>query len=350
MTQRIPWLDGIRALAITGVVFCHIASSFEPKNELMKAWGRAFGFGGYGVDLFFVLSGWLLGGILISELKSTGKICLMQFYRKRWARTLPCYFSVLFLTLSQRVLTNKFTYQDLWFTIFGQTYYFSAIPFLHISWSLCVEEHFYILIAPLLLMLWRRKTLMILTLSMLIVIPIVCRSLGLYATTVQTHVRLDQCAIGVLLAFAHQNYQNIFVMIISRVYWVFYLALAVSVFIIWKRFANERIDVPLEAISILCAVAILPSVLKQPAYVDQAIRSFPVQYIATRSYSLYFAHVEAIAIVKRFEFKIFFVYWIVSLLFAIVLAELLHRCVERPFMRASNRSQWKLLLVPTKES
>ena len=149
MKHRNGSMDILRSLAIITVVNCHAGTAFatDPIRSI-------FGLGGRGVDLFFVLSGWLLGHQLLTELREKGTIEIKRFWLRRWVRTLPAYYAVLLPTYLQQM----YKYHELSFNpsflVFGQTYW-STMPYFGISWSLCVEEHFYLLIAPLLMLLRR---------------------------------------------------------------------------------------------------------------------------------------------------------------------------------------------------
>ena len=84
MSNRNHSLDILRSLASVLVVNCHLASTLGGDGTL-----SALQLGGRGVDLFFVLSGWLLGHQLLAELRKTGKVEVGRFWRRRWLRTLP---------------------------------------------------------------------------------------------------------------------------------------------------------------------------------------------------------------------------------------------------------------------
>src|SRR4051794_14167239 len=94
--RRNPRLDVLRVAAIVSVVNCHIAAAFHPNGLL-----GILQLGGHGVDLFFVLSGWLLGKQLCEELRDTGSVDLKRFWLRRWLRTLPAYYAVMSLTIIQ---------------------------------------------------------------------------------------------------------------------------------------------------------------------------------------------------------------------------------------------------------
>ncbi len=104
-------------------------------------------------------------------------------------------------SLFQRMVQGTYEVSDGWYAVFGQTYAFKDLPFFGVSWSLCVEEHFYLLIAPLLLLMGQRRVWVLASLALLIAIPIGVRRIDPSVNTFQTHARIDQCAIGVFLAY-----------------------------------------------------------------------------------------------------------------------------------------------------
>src|SRR5262245_8323631 len=92
--ERNCQLDLLRATAITMVVAYHVIQmSPEPLPRLMR-FAHA---GQYGVDLFFVLSGWLIGSLYWREHKKYGEVDLLRFWSRRWLRTIPPYLAALLL-------------------------------------------------------------------------------------------------------------------------------------------------------------------------------------------------------------------------------------------------------------
>src|SRR5207302_8430066 len=153
-----PGLDGLRGLAIVGVLLYHAGVGWVPGGLL-------------GVDLFFVVSGFLITSLLLAELQNAGRIGLGAFYRRRALRLLPALAVVLFVTVAmigtfwpQEVarfrgdLVASFGYVTNWWFIVRHESYFIASgrpsPFQHL-WSLALEEQFY-LVWPLALILLRR--------------------------------------------------------------------------------------------------------------------------------------------------------------------------------------------------
>ena len=158
----LPGLDGVRALAVLGVLLYH--------GDLTWMQG-----GFLGVDVFFVLSGFLITTLIVEEYSRTGRIDFKRFYLARARRLLPA----LLLMLVVVGMLAAFIYRDSaasfradaiaslfyvtnWWYVFSDTSYFEAIgrpPFLAHLWSLAVEEQFYLIwpAVTLLLLRWRGR-------------------------------------------------------------------------------------------------------------------------------------------------------------------------------------------------
>src|SRR5438034_2045551 len=144
---RVRQLDVLRAIAVLLVLGHHMdppdPGVVTSLRVVVDTWHRA---GGVGVDLFFVLSGFLISGLLFSEYKRSGRIDFLRFFIRRGFKIYPAYYFFLFLLA---FLRGRPTLADL---IFMQSYW--PYSWGH-TWSLSVEEHFYIAL-PLVLMLSMR--------------------------------------------------------------------------------------------------------------------------------------------------------------------------------------------------
>jgi len=152
MVKYRPEIDGLRALAVLAVIFYHFEISFFNKN---------FFSGGYlGVDIFFVISGYLITSILTREYETTKSISIFNFYERRIRRIIPLLFTVIlastpfawfYLMPSSLVDFSKSALSSIVFSSnfyfhFSENAYFNfndSNPLLH-TWSLSVEEQFYI--------------------------------------------------------------------------------------------------------------------------------------------------------------------------------------------------------------
>lgn len=107
--------------------------------------------GGIGVEIFFVLSGFLIGGILLREIDKGNSIAqtLKNFWIRRWLRILPLYYAILLLKFI--VLDHSIGYNIFYYLFFLQNNFF-GISYLPVSWSLVIEEWFY-LITPVFLLI-----------------------------------------------------------------------------------------------------------------------------------------------------------------------------------------------------
>ncbi len=143
--NRVYGLDILRAVAILSVIYSH--SFFLVVDHVNE---KAYNFLSLdGVTLFFVLSGFLIGGILIRIINSTefNIVNLFQFWVRRWFRTLPNYFFILILLIALAFYTGKWLPSNLYSYFFFYQNFASPHPaFFQEAWSLSIEEWFYLLI------------------------------------------------------------------------------------------------------------------------------------------------------------------------------------------------------------
>jgi peptidoglycan/LPS O-acetylase OafA/YrhL len=214
----VPELDGVRGLAIAGVMALHFFGEITGRSTLERAVVKASGYGLWGVDLFFVLSGFLITGILIDAKGQPGYY--RNFYARRLLRIFPLYYLVLFLLFV--VLPAGFAARfdpafeqtraaQGWVWPYLTNYYLGSetsfsIPYVSHFWSLAVEEHFYLL-WPIVILLLRREA----AFTACLVISLAALGLrvafstlapNLLYASVLTPCRLDSLCIGAAFALA----------------------------------------------------------------------------------------------------------------------------------------------------
>jgi peptidoglycan/LPS O-acetylase OafA/YrhL len=228
--ERLPALDGLRGLAILLVMQFHFwglafgVAGWQPSLGIDRFFHRLFGTGWSGVDLFFVLSGFLITGVLYDAKHSSAYF--RNFYARRFLRIFPLYYGFLAGALFVLPVWNRVSDQgqieqlrqvQFWYWTYlvnlGSAIkpFHSNIPLVHIQfWSLALEEQFY-LIWPLLMLLFSRRSMMLLC-AVLVAGALATRYVLLdpvsapFANQNAAHLllpaRVDTLALGAVLALA----------------------------------------------------------------------------------------------------------------------------------------------------
>lgn len=346
--QRLPGLDFLRALAIVWVIVFHAGT-------LALGWplGPVARFGWMGVDLFFVLSGFLIGAQWFDALR-TGTASFGRFYARRAYRIFPAYLLTLGLYALVPAVRERAQMQPLWqFFTFTENLLIdssSAKTFSHV-WSLCVEEHFYVVFPLLSLVLARRATATrtSATLGLIIGAGVTWRAyvwLGdvswrgddqtqAYFERIYypTWTRLDGLVMGVALAAVKTWRPLLWARMIDQRAWLAAIGAAVCALAAWlfregPTTASTAIGYPLLSLGLACFVAALahPSTREVPGAAP----------LAALSYSLYLTHKQALHVMKTLfgeglaasDALAVVVYGLAVLAFGATL----HLAIERPFL------------------
>jgi len=202
VNSRNQSLDVLRGIAMLLVLGRHF--------NYFPLWRRA---GWIGVDLFFVLSGFLISGLLFQEYKNTGRLDVRRFILRRGLKIWPSYYllilaTMLFYVFIARASEHPFPKHEVAVSALFIRNYFGAdgFNFLAHTWSLAVEEHFYLLLPLLLLMLIRLRALRLIP-WLFTLLAIGCLALRFWIPQTPfawaTHLRMDGLFAGVALGYLY---------------------------------------------------------------------------------------------------------------------------------------------------
>jgi len=331
--QQIPFLDGLRTIAILLVVNLHFSAGFAELHGNNFYSTLPFVINGWcGVDLFFVLSGWLVGGLYWRERLSFGNVQIVGFWIRRWMRTLPPYFAALLVSWLGVLFLRRQSF-DFGYVFFVQNYY-THIPFFLVSWSLCVEEHFYLL-TPLLLLAWQRtkKINSAWFIAALVIAPI-SRFLiygddySLYFKTA-THLRMDGLILGLWLSYLAVEEPRCFQRLVHLSRHGIVVGAGLLVFLV---FAGGVLEYTLwgTVLALFFSAVLLTVVLRNDLDGPLFRGAFP---IALASYSVYLTHAWAVhAALDLTEYvpSLSVVYFPVAFLLVAAFGGVFYYAVERP--------------------
>jgi peptidoglycan/LPS O-acetylase OafA/YrhL len=224
LDNRYPALHGIRVVAILTVIQYHVTWIFWGEQGIKLDQGFVDGvltiF--FGMDLFFMLSGFLIGSILLRSLRDSGTQNLKRFYIRRVFRTFPSYWIVLGVLATAFAMTPHQRHNLPWEFAYGTNFLSlersNVIMFW--GWSLALEEQFYLTVPILFFVLHRLRSdrfriglLLVLWASALVTRLVIFErhkpwdDLNLYhAIYFRTHTRFDTLVAGILLAFVNDRY------------------------------------------------------------------------------------------------------------------------------------------------
>lgn len=347
--KRIFGLDILRAFAIVLVVMGH--GKFILKDTALE--GFPFFRMIDGVDIFFVLSGFLIGGILLKKLNEKDQFGfwdLGMFWKRRWFRTLPNYYLILFLNyviVNAGIINEDIEQFNFHFLTFTQNFKDPFYGFFWESWSLSIEEWFY-LITPVLILLLSsllsfNRAYLIATILM-IFLPLVYRfyqfdpaidsfawDIGIRKTVLS---RLDSIGYGLFAAWMFFHFKALW----NR-WFVLFSALGLAL-IAYILLSNKGIDsIYMQTIYFslvpLSVMFLLPLFTKIKS--GRGMFAHATEHISKISYSMYLINLALVAEVIRDNFAPqggwdgllkYLIYWLV----VVGVSTLLYRYFEKPLM------------------
>ncbi len=365
--KRVFGLDIIRASAILLVVLCHSFLIFGQKTaDRLEDLSMLLGY--FGVEMFFVLSGFLIGGILLRTIEAGGRFGvrdLTRFWTRRWLRTLPMYFVVLILLNVMFFLVKGRINGEWLYFVFMQNFAWQIPQFMMESWSLAIEEWFYLLFPIVILALMavmghgRKRMTVIVAIIVFFAAGLAFR---LYFSMVAGAAwdagvrrvvvcRLDSIMFGVIVAYVN-HYHGKLMAKTARASLVTGCALILYVIV---RFALMGFDAATEGIYpkvLLFSFTDAAFALMLPAFfaiktVKPGIVTNAVTHISRVSYSMYLLHSSVIlAFIVRLvtirggltvDIVAYPVYWAAT----VITSTITYNIIEKPFIDYSTRLRRK---------
>lgn len=356
-THKLAGLDHLRSLAIALVFVFHYRMFMHPD------WVDSIGtFGWTGVDLFFVLSGYLITSQLFGRIAKGKNISLKEFFTKRFFRIIPAYATVLTIYFLIPAFREWGHLPPLWrFITFTQNFGLDLSKtrtFSH-AWSLCVEEHFYLLLPLILVALLSIKAgrksawlIPLLFIAGFIIRYITWNTLadsdnfgiGWYKWIYYpTYNRLDGLLAGVSIAGLFQFYPTIKDRIVkySHIILLVGLAAVTGCYFLCEdqlSFAASVFGFP--AIAIAYGLLVMAAI--SPTCILYKFSSRITSSIATLSYSIYLTHKGIVHLTQEYGSRLgidagsslMFVFCIITSLLA---ALIMRYVVEKPFLKLRDR-------------
>jgi peptidoglycan/LPS O-acetylase OafA/YrhL len=338
--RRIPSLDGIRAISILMVVYGHLCGTLHFPVSIPE-YGRWCGDVAHlGVLVFFVISGFLITSLLMSEREMTGATSLKRFYLRRIVRIFPAFYAfLLVMAIATLFGVVQLTGRDFAYAI---TYMVNfepnrGLPIGHL-WSLSVEEQFYLL-WPLTLLILRERRALIVAIAAIFIGPLVRVAIREWIFHVDPHslngmqtsfpAMFDYLAAGCALALLRP-------WLLTRTWYLWltaspWLALAVPLVLLINRMGSHTAAILLGSplMNIGIALLIESSTRHASSLAGRLLNWKPVVFLGVLSYSLYlwqspFLNHRSSAWIHAFP---------QNLIFAFLAALASYALIERPFVR-----------------
>jgi peptidoglycan/LPS O-acetylase OafA/YrhL len=313
LSGHMPALDGVRGLAILMVLVFHFVGNTLPTSPVERAIVGVTNYGSYGVELFFVLSGFLITGILYD---TQNKLHYFRnFYMRRFLRIFPLYYGVLALVffvaplipLLRGPTLDYLVDRQAWAWLYAVNIYIGkagdwSFSYLDHFWSLAIEEHFY-LFWPLVVFLLARRPRTLIAVSLGIALcamlaRLIGSLLGLnwWTMYVLTPFRLDGLALGAFLAVMARYPGGLEWLMRALPRIVAVLAGLLAITFAWTLLVSHQgleLVLPVRAALILMLLACLllwAVIAPKQSATSRFFRSRFMIFLGTYSYGLYVYH------------------------------------------------------------
>jgi peptidoglycan/LPS O-acetylase OafA/YrhL len=349
-SQRSLGLDVLRGVAILMVLVCHGALLRSPTWDMI-IWRPCWS----GVDLFFVISGFLISGLLFSEYKRTDRIRFRRFAVRRAMKIYPAFFTMVALTVVIRVTQHRY---EVWPQLLHDVFFVqSYLPgtWGHF-WSLSVEEHFYILLPVLMFTMMRFASqtsgnpfTAIPKLFILVALAVLAARIAtakympysLQTNHFPTHLRVDSLFFGVVLSYYYHFHNERFVTFVKarRAYILAAAALLLTPLLLvgqWEPWMYTwGFTFVYLGYGCLLVASLHVSSAECPRPALTALRV--VAYVGTFSYSIYLWHAFCSGILSRLPARFSAVRVVIFFASSILVGVVASKLIEFPVIRIRDR-------------
>lgn len=351
--NRLRTLDFLRGIAILLVILRH-----------QYLFGFTYRMGWIGVDLFFVLSGFLVSGLLFKEYQQFGNIDVKLFLIRRGFKIYPIYYLFYFFyLLSPLITSNVDFYKVLSDLLFFQNYYNGWGYVNAASWSLAVEEHFYFglsiflwfilkytpsILAP----LKNRFNKFEITLVFILVVVFLLRILSNVffpllevKNITMTHLRIDSLLFGVLISFWYyfkfdwlkkvyfSNEKKFIFVSLSMLIFTPFIKFTSSFFV--KTFGFTMLYVSFGLILMAFLLKSNMDLILNKIFTKKIVDL--VSKIGFCSYSIYIIHILVINIIKQLNIESHYINFILVLFFSVMIGMFMTFKIEKYFLTIRNK-------------
>ncbi|MGZ3768588.1 MAG: acyltransferase family protein [Bdellovibrio sp.] len=354
-------LDILRSIAILLVMCWHL-----PK-EIKFAIAPISQIGLWGVDLFFVLSGFLIANQFFSQLIRKNNFAFRSFYIKRILRTWPCFFTVLAFYLMLPNFWEHSYMPPFWrFVTFTQNFDLKLSAFSQ-AWSLCIEEQFYLLFPIVSFITWRSKSvrLVVAVIVGLLLLGLLVRALMWFTFMADlttnserqyqyfskiyypTWSRLDGLILGVSIAATKNFATQLWKQLTSYGDWLLFSGFLILLVGFWLHSDRYSLSAALFGFPVVSLGfgGIILSALS-PGSALNRLKTPGADLIAMLSYSLYLLHKQIFHLsaiwISKFEIQNVFVKAVFMFAMSVLSAGALHLIIERPFLTLREKITNKL--------